>query len=219
MPELQISHKRCFTVRNEEKTARKFRIANGISFACFGAYYLSFFVLAVIAGRAACLTAAFLPTIALAGLLINVAVKYRHAGTGGIAKAAKTAGFLSFLMNGYSYPAACAADTDWSQKEKDIRRYPSIVPAWLFAGTFLNFVNFFMPLIASGTPFTDGEVRLLIVFYCISTVFLMIGQVSSTFALIYAGEKEYAVRSWKTIGIICVLFAAAVLIGILASRF
>ena len=203
------------------KNKEKFRIANCISFVCFGAYYLSFIILTAIAGNAVFLTTLASPTGMLIALLINVSIKYRKADIKPVAKTAKIAARLSILMNGFSSPesepACYLAGTDWAQKEKDIRRYPSIVPAWLFVAVVTNFINYLMPLVFLGSRMTHREVHLLILFYFISLVPLIAGQISSTFALLYAGEKAYAVKSWKTIGIICALFAGVAVLGLLAS--
>ena len=205
----------------KENKARKFKIANRISFACFGAYYLSFIVLTVVAGNPVFLTTLLVPTCMLLGLLINVSIKYRKADTKSIAKTAKIAALLSICMNGFSitesWPARYTAGTDWEQKEKDIRRYPSIVPAWLFVAVVANFIVYLLPLMFLGSQITHREVRLMILFYFISLVPLIAGQVSSTLALIYAGEKKYAVKSWKSIGIFCALFAGAVLLAFLVG--
>ena len=124
-----------------KKSARKFKIANRISFACFGAYYLSFILLTILAGRAVYLTALIIPTLALIALLINVLVKYRHLGIKPVGKAARITAVLSIFMNGLSFAeksrALKAGFSDWDRKTQEILRYPSIVPAWLFVFAFL----------------------------------------------------------------------------------
>ena len=86
-----------------KKSARKFRIANRISFACFGAYYLSFILLTILEGRAVYLTTLILPTGALVCLLINVLIKYRHLSIRPVGKAARIAAVLSIFMNDFSF--------------------------------------------------------------------------------------------------------------------
>lgn len=188
---------------------KKSVLADRCSFIFFALYCLTYVLASILTENPAYLIFLFVPVLFLFALLMNLSIKHKKMKTSTLSKISAIAAVSAILMNGIQAlgTSMYAGGMNPSAKEAEIKRYPSIVPAWLFAIIFsTGFANFvFAALLFEPSDFPD-----VLLYTVISVLFLISAQISSTFALLYSGEKRYAVKSWKsilifTVGMILIL--------------
>lgn len=199
--------------RKKTKNYRKFVVADRVSFICFALYVLTYVVLLVVTWDYRNLIFLFIPLLFSCALLVSLALKSNKVSPQAMSKVAKVAADTNLLLNGADGAAASLLiqNANWNEREKEIKRLPSIVPAWLFAIFFLtplvNFTSY--GLLEEYQTVSPWQ---LLWFSAASLVFILMAQISSTFALIYAGEKIIAIKSWVTIVIFLVLVTVGTII-------
>lgn len=205
---------------------KKLKIANRISFICFGLYLLVYILLPIVEKNAAYLWFLFFPVLYLISLIINLLIKYNKFGTEKIGKISKIAAVFSILLNGFNAGASYVGTMDWDAKEEEIKRYPSITPTWLFimlfTTCFINGASLFIaydqdPKTINTWLHFSGTV--IIIASIISIIFILIGLISSTFALYYNNGKKDTFRFWKIIIIITLGLIAIAIYSAYANGF
>ena len=181
---------------------KKFMLANRISFILYSLYVLTYVVLPFVTGNWIDFVFLILPFIFTMGLIENVIIKYRKIDTNKISKVSEIASIFSILINGFNSGALYVGTMDWNEKEKQIKRYPSIEPAWLFVIIITTFICSF-PL---AMIIDVANINTILIFMIISILFLVICQISSSFALYYNNGKDELKKFWRNIIIVLVGF-------------
>ena len=205
---------------------KKLKIANRISFICFGLYLLIYILLPIIEKNACYLWFLFFPVLYLIAMIRALLIKYKKTGTKNKGKIARIAAALSILINGFNAGASYVGTMDLDAKEEEIKRYPIITPTWLFLLLFTTlFVNGLSLFIAyNQNPKTINmwlhfSGKAIIIATAISIVFILLGLISSTFALYYNNGKKEAFGFWKTIIIVALGLIVIVIISAYLSGF
>ena len=194
---------------------KKFKIANRISFIFFSLYLLTFIFLPIIEKNANYLWFLVFPLIFFISLIINLLIKYDSMKPSNMEKVSKGAAILNILFNGFNLNTISgslyAGTTNWDAKKEEIKKYPSITPTWLFillfATIFVNGLSLFIVYDKSPQSMNlwlNFSGTAIIIASIISIVFILIGMVSSTFALYYNNGKKEAFRFWKIIIIVLI---------------
>lgn len=184
---------------------KKFMLANRISFILYSLYVLTYVVLPFVTGNWIDFVFLILPFIFTMGLIENVIIKYRKIDTNKISKVSEITSIFSTLINGFNSGALYVGTMDWNEKEKQIKRYPSIEPAWLFVIIITTFICSF-PL---AMIIDVANINTILIFMIISILFLVICQISSSFALYYNNGKDEMKKFWRNI---IIVFAGFVII-------
>ena len=119
---------------------KKFMFANRISFILYSLYVLTYVALPFVTGNWIDFVFLILPFMFTIGLIENVIIKYRKIDTNKISKVSEITSIFSTLINGFNSGALYVGTMDWNEKEKQIKRYPSIEPAWLFVIIITTFI-------------------------------------------------------------------------------
>ena len=180
---------------------KKFIIANRISFILYSLYVLTYVALPFVTGNWIDFVFLILPFIFTIGLIENVIIKYRKIDTNKISKVSEIASIFSILINGFNSGALYVGTMDWNEKEKQIKRYPSIEPAWLFV--IIICTIFLLPL---AMVVDVANIYIISIFVLISILLLIFCQVSSSFALYYNNGKDEMKKFWRNIIIVLVGF-------------
>ena len=181
---------------------KKFMLANRISFILYSLYVLTYVVLPFVTGNWIDFVFLILPFIFTMGLIENVIIKYRKIDTNKISKVSEITSIFSTLINGFNSGALYVGTMDWNEKEKQIKRYPSIEPAWLFVIIITTFICS-LPL---AMVIDVANINTILIFMIISILFLVICQISSSFALYYNNGKDELKKFWRNIIIVLVGF-------------
>ena len=184
---------------------KKFIIANRISFILYSLYVLTYVALPFVTGNWIDFVFLILPFIFTMGLIENVIIKYRKIDTNKISKVSEITSIFSTLINGFNSGALYVGTMDWNEKEKQIKRYPSIEPAWLFVIIITTFICS-LPL---AMVIDVANINTILIFMIISILFLVICQISSSFALYYNNGKDEMKKFWRNI---IIVFAGFVII-------
>lgn len=194
---------------------KKFRIANRISFIFFSLYLLTYIFLPIIEKNANYLWFLGFPLLFLIALIINLLIKYDSIKPRNMEKVSKGAAILNILFNGSNLNTVAgslyAGTTDWDVKKEEIKKYPSITPTWLFVLLFTTIlVNGSSLIIAydknpqSLNLWLNFSGTSIIIASIISIIFILLGMVSSTFALYYNNGKKETIRFLKIIIIVVI---------------
>ena len=190
---------------------KKFRIANRISFIFFSLYLLTFIFLPIVEKNANYLWFLIFPLIFFISLIINLLIKYDSMKPSSMEKVSKGAAILNILFNGFNLNTVAGSlyvgTTDWDDKKEEIKKYPSITPAWLFVLLFATVLsNIMLYLVLSDTRFWNPHISgtVIIIVSIISIIFILLGMISSTFALYYNNGKKEAFRFWKIIIVVVI---------------
>lgn len=189
------------------KNHKKYVTANRLSFLFFGLYFLNYLILPAVTRDPKNFVFLSLPLIFLIALLVNLALKRKKIKAASLSKVTKASAFFNVLFNGAdAVPTSLYAGTaDWNKNIEEILKYPSIMPAWLFVAIYITpiaNVSFYALLDDSPNCINPW---VLLTFSLTGVLFLVLGQISSTRALIYSGEKQVAKKSWKSIIIITIV--------------
>ena len=209
---------------------KKFRIANRISFIFFSLYLLTFIFLPIIEKNAKYLWFLVFPLIFFISLIINLLIKYDSMKPNNVGKVSKAVALLNILFNGLNFNTVAgslyAGTTDWDAKKEEIKKYPSITPTWLFVLLFTTIlVNGSSLFVAynknpqSMNTWLNFSGTVIIVASIISIVFILLGMVSSTFALYYNNGKKEALGLWKIIIVLVVGLIIIVIYSAYANGF
>lgn len=184
---------------------KKFIIANRISFIFVILYLLTYVLLPIVEKNVNYLCFLILPVIFVISLIINISLKYNKMKSGTMEKGSKIAATSNILFNGFIASSLQVGTIDWNEKEKEIKKYPSITPTWLFVILFATILsNLLFFTILSDTQVWNLHIswNAISIASIISIVFVLLGLVSSTFALYYNNGKKEAFRFWKIIGVV-----------------
>lgn len=185
---------------------RKLLFAIRCSFILFALYDLTYIILPFITHNPKDTIFLILPTIFTISLIINVLIKYDKVETKGISKGSKIASLCNILFNGFNLNTVSGSlyvgTMDWNAKKEQIKKYPSIEPAWLFviSVTTLLFNLPFAMLV------NIDNIQLISIFVLVSIVLLILCQISSSFVLYYNNGKDEMKKFWRNIIIVLVGF-------------
>ncbi len=178
-------------------------IASRCSFILFTCYILTYIILPIYTKDVRYLIFLFIPVLFLVALIINLCIKYNKLNTDKISRFAKIISILSILFNGAdsAITAISVGTTDWEEKKKEVKKYPSITPTWILVLIFSTILfNFCFGLFLS---VDEGlSLNLILIFSGISIGFLILCQISSSFSLYYNNGKREFWKAWRTIAII-----------------
>lgn len=183
---------------------KKFIIANRISFTLYILYVLTYITLPFVTHNLVDLIFLILPFMFTMGLIENILIKYRKIDTKTISKVSEIAAIFSTLINGFNSGALYVGTMDWEEKKKQIKKYPSIEPAWLFV--ILISTILLLPL---AMVVDIANIYTISIFVLISIVLLIFCQVSSSFALYYNNGKDEMKKFWRNI---IIVFAGFIII-------
>ena len=143
-----------------------------------------------------------LPIIFTISLIINVLIKYDKVDTQSISKGSKIASLFNILFNGFNLNTVSGTlyvgTMDWDVKKEQIKKYPSIEPAWLFV-ILITTLLFSLPF----AMFVDiNNIGIISIFVLVSIVLLILCQVSSSFALYYNNGKNEMKKFWRNVVIV-----------------
>lgn len=188
---------------------KKFKIANRFSFVFFSLYLLTYVFLPIIEKNANYLWFLIFPVVFLIALIINLLLKYNKAKPNIIEKVSKLAAILNILFNGFDLNAIAGSlyvgTINWDEEKEKIKKYPSITPTWLFVILFSTILsNFALWIGLSDTQVWNLHISgdTILIASIISIIFILIGMISSTFALYYNNGKKETFRFLKIIGIV-----------------
>lgn len=206
---------------------KKLLIANRISFIFFCLYFLTYVFLPIIEKNANYLWFLILPVIFLISLIRNLSIKYNAMKSRNMEKISKVASVLNILFNGINLHTVSGSLytglVDWSAKEKEIKKYPSITPTWSFllliVTAFFNFVfGLFLSTPEPNSPAVISR-NVITTFTIVSMIFILLMLISSTFALIYNNGKKETLRFWRTIIIVVIGLIVIVIYSAYANGF
>ncbi len=184
---------------------KKFIIANRFSFMLYILYVLTYVTLPIVTHNWIDLIFLILPLIFTIGLIENILIKYRKIDTNKTSKLSEITAILNVLLNGFNAGALYVGTIDWNEKKEQIKKYPSIEPAWIFVILITTFL-LNLPL----AMFVDlANINTILIFVLISIMFLVLCQVSSSFALYYNNGKDEMKNFWINI---IIVFAGFVII-------
>lgn len=197
------------------KDTKKFRIANRISFIFFILYLLTFVFLSIFERNAYYLLFLIFPFMFLISLIINLLLKYDTIKPNTMEKISEIASIFNILFNGFTLDTVAGSlyvdSIDWEAKKKEIKEYPSITPTWLFVILFITILvnGLSMFLVYDKSPQSiNSWLNLsgiaIIIASVVSIIFILLGMISSTFALYYNNGKKEAFRFWKVIGVVVI---------------
>lgn len=179
---------------------KKFKVANRISFIFFILYFLTYFFLPIIEKNINYLWFFIFPCVFFISLIINLLIKYNKMEISNLEKVSKIATIVSILLSG-TIPNT-TSNSDSEKKVEEIKKYPSITPTWLLVLLFTTiFSNLILFMLFYDTKFFNVHISgsVILTASIISIVFILLGQISSTFALIYNNGKKDALKFWRTI--------------------
>ena len=180
---------------------KKFKIANRISFIFFSLYFLTHILLPIVEKNANYLWFIIFPIMFFIALIINIIIKYDKMKPSTMENVSQTLAITNILVNGFTASSLYVSTMDWEKKEEEIKEYPSITPTWLFVILLATILyNFIFGLFLS----SDGLIseNVILITSIISIIFILLGLISSTFAIYYNKGKKEAFRFWKIIGVV-----------------
>lgn len=191
---------------------KKFIFMNRITFILFACYLLTYLILPVYTKDIKNLMFIIFPLIFLISLLINISFKYDKINTDKMSKFSKIIALLNILLNGFSSVSSSliVGTTNWKEKKKQIKKYPSITPLWLFVIMFATVLsNFCFGLVLS----TEGiNLNFILIATIISLIFLFLAQITSSICLYYNNGKKEVQKMWKDT--IIVIISLTLIFGI-----
>lgn len=181
---------------------KKLLLATRVSFILYALYVITYIVLPFVTRNPKDAIFLILPTIFTISLIINVLIKYDKADTQAISKRSKIASLFNILFNGFNLNTVSGSlyvgAMDWDVKKEQIKKYPSIEPAWLFVILIITLL-FSLPF----AMFVDiNNIGIISIFVLVSIVLLILCQVSSSFALYYNNGKNEMKKFWRNIVIV-----------------
>lgn len=181
---------------------KKLLLATRVSFILYALYVITYIVLPFVTRNPKDAIFLILPTIFTISLIINVLIKYDKADTQAISKGSKIASLFNILFNGFNLNTVSGSlyvgAMDWDVKKEQIKKYPSIEPAWLFVILIITLL-FSLPF----AMFVDiNNIGIISIFVLVSIVLLILCQVSSSFALYYNNGKNEMKKFWRNIVIV-----------------
>lgn len=202
---------------------KKFVIANKISFMCFTLYLLTYVLLPIIEKNANYLWLLIFPCIFLISLIIRLLIKYNMMRANNMEKISKKSAIANILFNGINLNTVSGSlyvgTADWSEKEEEIKKYPSITPTWLFLILFTIILTNFLFYMFSVNTDTHISGNILLIYSIISIVFILLGQIASTFALLYNNGKKEVFKFLRTIIIVTIGLIVITIYGFISSGF
>lgn len=205
---------------------KKLKTANRISFIFFSLYLLTYIFLPIIEGNAYYLIFLFFPILFSISLIINLSIKYNNMNKDNMKKISKTAAIFNILFNGFNVHTIAGSSyvgtIDWDAKEEEIKKYPSITPLWLFIMLFCTALFNGVSLFWAFSP-TENHWNLsgnaIIIASIISIFSILIGMISSSFALYYNNGKKETFRFWKIIAVMVIGLIIIAIYSAYASGF
>lgn len=191
---------------------KKFIIINRSTFILFLCYLLTYLILPIYAKDIKYLIFIIFPLIFLTSLLINIGFKYDKINTKKANTFSKVIAILNILINGFTSVASSlvVGTINWEEKKKQIKKYPSITPLWLFIIMFATVLsNFCFGLILSAEKL---NLNYLIIATIISLIFLFLAQITSSICLYYNNGTKEVNKMWKDT--IIVFISLALIFGI-----
>ncbi|MGN1297202.1 MAG: hypothetical protein ACI4VH_02045 [Clostridia bacterium] len=205
---------------------KKFVIANKISFMFFTLYLLTYVLLPIIEKNANYLLFLIFPCIFLISLIINLLIKYNEMKPNSMGSVSKIAAIANILFNGFNLNTVSGSlyvgTADWNEKKKEeIKKYPSITPTWLFVLLLATILSNFIIFMFSHVPRVDTHMadNVILTVSIISIVFILLAQISSTFALLYNNGKKETFKFWRTIIIITISLIIITIYSFISSGF
>lgn len=195
---------------------KKLKIANSISYISFGFVFLIYLFLPLLMKNAAYLIFLIIPIIFFCALMGNLGLKYDVVKSESMDKLSKFAVLSNTSLNGIDSAAINVAGTNWEEKQKQIKQYPSIEPVWTFimicSVIFSNFI-FSAVLCSDGREIINFGVMINV--SILSSIILFITLISSCFSLYYNNSKEDFKKSMRSFlilfGIVVVFFCISFL--------
>lgn len=205
---------------------KKLKIANRISFILFSLYLLTYIFLPIVEKNANYLWFLIFPLTFFISLIINLLIKYDSMKPSNMGKVSKGAAILNILFNGFNLNTVAGSlyvgTTDWNDKKEEIKKYPSITPTWLFVLLFATVLsNISLYLVLSDTRVWNLHISgtVIIIVSIISIIFILLGMISSTFALYYNNGKKETFRFWKIIIVVVIVLIIIVIYSAYANGF
>ncbi len=183
------------------KNEKKLRIFNIISFIFFILYLLTYLFLSIIEKNVSYLLTLIIPVMFLISLIVNLLIKYDEIKASNMKNISRKASIFNLLFNGINLNTVAGSSyvgtRNWDSKREEIKKYPSITPTWLFLIMFVTLFNFMFAFFVDTISF-----NVLLIAIVISIIFLLLGMISSSFALYYNNGKKETLKFWKTIVIV-----------------
>ena len=185
---------------------KKIVFATRCSFILFILYVITYIILPIYTHELKYLILLTIPFIFTMSLLINILIKYNNMNVKTISKISKIVAIISILINGLSVGAVSGAlyvgTINWEVKQEQIKKYPSIDPAWLFVIIFTTAL-LYTPLVLI---INMDNFNVSITFILISIIILILCQISSSFTLYYNNGKKEMKKFWRNIIIVFTSF-------------
>lgn len=204
---------------------KKFVIANRISFIFFTLYLLTYVLLPIIEKNANYLWFLIFPCIFLLSLIINLLINYNIIKPNSMEDVSKIAAIANILFNGFNLNTVSGSlyvwTADWNEKKEEIKKYPSITPTWLFVLLFATILSNFVIFMFSHDPRIDTHMtdNVILTVSIVSIVFILLAQISSTFALLYNNGKKETFKFWRNIIIITIGLIIIVIYSFISNGF
>lgn len=181
---------------------KKLLLATRFSFILYVLYVITYIVLPFVTRNPKDAIFLILPTIFTISLIINVLIKYDKIDTESISKGSKIASLFNILFNGFNLNTISGSlyvgTMDWDVKKEQIKKYPSIEPAWLFV-ILVTTLLFSLPF----AMLVDiDNIGIISIFILISIVLLVLCQISASFALYYNNGKNEMKKFWRNVIIV-----------------
>ena len=198
---------------------KKIVFATRCSFILFILYVITYIILPIYTHELKYLILLTIPFIFTMSLLINILIKYNNMNVKTISKISKIVAIISILINGLSVGAVSGAlyvgTINWEVKQEQIKKYPSIDPAWLFVIIFTTAL-LYTPLVLI---INMDNFNVSITFILISIIILILCQISSSFTLYYNNGKKEMKKFWRNIIIVFTSFGISNFKGCLFKIF
>ena len=182
------------------KNDKKFKIFDRISFIFFSLYLLTYIFLPIIEKNASYLLILIIPVMFLISLIINLLIKYDKIKSNSMNNVSKKVSIFNLLFNGINLSTVAESSyvgtMDWDVKKEEIKKYPSITPTLLFVIMFATVFNFIFVILIDTI-----SINVVLIACIISMIFLLLGIISSSFAVYYNNGKKELLKFWKVIGI------------------
>lgn len=200
------------------KNEKEFKIFNRISFIFFSLYLLTYIFLPIIEKNASYLWILIIPVMFLISLIINLLIKYDTIKSNSMNNGSKKVSIFNLLFNGINLSTVAESSyvgtMDWDVKKEEIKKYPSITPTWLFVLMFATVLNFIFAVLIDTI-----SINVVLIAGIISIIFLLLGIISSSFAIYYNNGKKELLRFWKIIGIVVLVGIIIIIYSVYKSGF
>ena len=189
----------------------------------FTLYLLTYVLLPIIEKNANYLWLLIFPCMFLISLIINLLIKYNSMRPNNMEKVSKISAIANILFNGINLNTVSGSlyvgTADWSKKEEEIKKYPSITPTWLFCIIFTTILTNFLFYMFSINTDIHISSDILLIYSIISITFILLGQIASTFALLYNNGKKETFKFWRAIIIVTIGLIVIAIYSFVSSGF